>query len=139
MTNAEQKVTPVLPEVNDFNRPLWQGGFQGDLNILRCEDCARYIHPPVPVCSNCLSRNLQYQKVSGQGRIYSYTICYHAFSAAFEAPYVVALVELEEQKNLRLTSYLEDCPPDAVDFNLPVEVVFREYDDVALPHFRIAT
>ena len=134
-----KEATPVLPELNALNKPFWQGGFEGDLNILRCEDCEHYIHPPVPVCSNCLSRKLQYQKVSGQGKIYSYTICYHAFSAAFEAPYVVVLVELKEQENLRLTTYLEGCPPDAVNIDLPVEVVFREYDDVALPHFRPAT
>jgi acetyl-CoA acetyltransferase len=51
-------------------------------------------------------------------------------------PYVIALVELAEQVDLRLTTNLVGCAPEDVRIGMPVRVTFRVLnDDVALPLF----
>src|SRR6266404_744053 len=53
-----------------------------------------------------------------------------------EVPYTIGLVELVEQADLRLTTNLVGCAPDAVEIGMPVRVTFREVsDEIALPLF----
>ena len=56
-----------------------------------------------------------------------------------DAPYVIALIMLEE--GVRLTTNLlgVEQTPDAVRIGLPVEVVFEQRDRIALPQFRVIT
>ena len=53
----------------------------------------------------------------------------------FPPPYVVCIVEIEEQKGLRITSNLVDCEPDQIRIGMPVRVCFEQVDDVWLPLF----
>jgi uncharacterized OB-fold protein len=49
------------------------------------------------------------------------------------APYVVALVELDEGP--RLISNIVGCAPEDVAIDMPVEVCFEEAGDFKLPRF----
>jgi uncharacterized OB-fold protein len=62
---------------------------------------------------------------SGRGEVYSYATAYHA-PAAFEefAPYVIALVKLEEGP--LIAAQLTDVNPKDVEIGLSVEVVTRK-------------
>jgi uncharacterized OB-fold protein len=52
---------------------------------------------------------------------------------------VVAIVELEEQPSLRLTTNLVGCEPAAVRIGMPLRVVFEAREDgVFLPLFEPA-
>ena len=44
-------------------------------------------------------------------------------------PYVIAIVELDEQADLRIATNIVDCEPDSVYVGLPVEVRFECHDD----------
>jgi uncharacterized protein len=50
-------------------------------------------------------------------------------------PYVLALVELDEQDDVRLVTNIVHCGPDEVSIGMPVRVVFEECDDVWVPLF----
>jgi uncharacterized protein len=119
----------VLPELTDANRHFWQGGREGRLVVLRCQDCGYYLHPPIPVCPRDQSKHLVPEPVSGRGRVATYTVNHHPWLPGFDPPYVVALVELAEQPGLRLTTNLVNCPPDAVAIGQTVQVVFRHVED----------
>src|SRR2546422_3636766 len=55
-----------------------------------------------------------------------------------EVPYAIGLVELVEQADLRLTTNIVGCAPDAVRIGLPVRVTFRNVsDEIALPLFEL--
>ncbi len=70
---------------------------EGKLIGQRCKDCGAYTCPPKATCDNCKSRNLEKVELSGKGTIRSFTTIYVAPSGyEKEAPYVVALVELDE-------------------------------------------
>jgi hypothetical protein len=77
----------------DFFNALLEGKLIG----MKCKDCNSYTCPPKATCDNCGSRNLETVELSGKGRIATFTTTYIA-PAGYdrEAPYVVAMVELDE-------------------------------------------
>jgi uncharacterized OB-fold protein len=125
-----------LPQPDVDTAFFWDATARRELHILRCEECETYIHPPKPTCRACGSTNLAPATVSGNGTVYSFTIT-HQPVPGFEPPFNVVLVELDEQRGLRLVSNLTGVAPEAVRIGMPVEVVFEPFaDGVTLPLFR---
>lgn len=124
-----------LPELDLWNRAFWTGGAEGRLMITRCAACGYWIHPPGPVCPQCLSREVGAQQVSGRGRVYTFTVNHQQWHPAFTTPYVIALVELDEQPQLRVVTNIVGCEPDAVRLGMRVEVCFEHVEDVFIPVF----
>jgi uncharacterized OB-fold protein len=126
----------VLPAVLPENEHFWTGGAEGELRLLRCTACRYWIHPPQPVCPNCLSKELAVEAASGRATVFTYTVNWQPWIPTFDPPYVVAIVELPEQEGLRLTTNIVGCEPDDVSIGMAVEVEFLDYDGVFLPLFR---
>src|SRR4051812_47946031 len=114
-----------VPEPDDCSRFYWQAAAEGVLSVQRCSTCARYLFPPSIACPRCLTDTLAPTPVSGQGRIYAFTIARQAFDPSFEVPYVLALVELDEDREVRILANVVECDPDAVTGGAAVEVVFE--------------
>ena len=131
-TPAKPKPRPA-PE----SLPYWQAAKEHRLALPRCEDCEKFWHPPSRTCPHCLSANFAFRDVSGRGKVFSFVTFHRVYRPAFaeEVPYVVALVELEEGPRL-LTNILGVSHED-VRCEMPVEVVFDDYDaDISIPKFR---
>lgn len=124
-----------LPAITAENAFFWRAGKSGVLRFMRCHRCGFYIHPPLPICRVCKSRDVQDEPVSGRGTVLTYTVNRQVWEAGLEGPYVVAIVELAEQRGLRLTSNIVNCQLDEVRIGMPVRVVFEQHDDVWLPLF----
>jgi uncharacterized OB-fold protein len=107
------------------------------LVIQRCPGCGYFQHPPDVVCTECQSEVLEQVEVSGHGQLYSYAVAERAFHPGFVShlPYVVALVELEEQPGLRLFANIVDADTDHLEVGMPLEVVFEKRGDISLPQF----
>lgn len=128
----------VLPKYSDEEAPFWQGGEHGRLEIQYCKACRYWNHPASPICPQCQSRELATKPVSGRGTVYSYTINVQGWNPTFEHPYVIAVIELEEQSDLRLVSNVYGCKPEEVTIGMPVEVFFEPWEEIWLPLFRVA-
>lgn len=89
-----------------------------------CPSCEGRLFPPRDVCPKCGEEARTLYRFAGVGQVYSYTTVYEA-PAGFEdqAPYVVALVQLEEGP--LVTAQLTDVDPDQVEIGMPVEMVTR--------------
>jgi uncharacterized protein len=99
------------------------------LTIQRCGACREYIYYPRPRCPKCFSDQLAWERVSGRGKVYSYTVVRRASSRSFsDAPYVLAIVELAEGP--RLTTNIV-AAPESMRVEMPVQVFF---DDVTPDH-----
>ena len=136
-----QATMPPLPDPDAMTQFFWDGTNERRLMILRCQKCAHYIHFPRPVCDRCLSEDLAPEQVSGKGTLYTYSIPMQPIDPYYveRVPYVYALVELEEEANLKLQTNIIDCPEDQLEIGMPVEVVFREVaPGVTLPYFKPA-
>lgn len=127
-----------LPMLTDSNRFFWTSGADGKLRFLRCTQCRNYIHPPVPVCDKCLSMEQDVVAVSGRATLAAVTVNHQMWIPTFEPPYIIGIVELEEQKSVRLTTNIVGCDPADAHIGMAVEVEFEEHEDVFLPVFRPA-
>jgi uncharacterized OB-fold protein len=130
-------IPPLLPELTQENSHFWQGGRDGRLVMLRCGNCSLWIHPEAPICRRCLSRNVAPQATSGRGTVATFTVNHQQWFPGLETPYVVAIVELNDQAGLRMMTNIVGCEPSAVRIGAPVHVVFEQHDDVWLPLFEL--
>jgi uncharacterized OB-fold protein len=113
----------------------WEGTARGELRLQRCRGCTTIYFPPQPFCRECGSDDVEVVRASGRGSLYSYVITHRA-APGFEAPYVIAVVQLEEGPRL-LSNLVGVAPdPDALQLDLPLEVVYETVGEVALPVFR---
>jgi uncharacterized OB-fold protein len=55
-----------------------------------------------------------------------------------EPPYVIGLVEIEEQPSVRLTTNIVGCDAADARIGMLLQVDFEEHEDVFLPVFRPA-
>lgn len=124
-----------LPRLDALNRPFWTGGAAGELRILRCRDCATFVHPPRPVCRHCLSENVEPEVVAGTGVVDTFTVNHQKWHPAMEVPFVIARVALDGVPGVYLTTNIVGCPVDEVDVGDRVRVIFEQQDDVYLPLF----
>ena len=125
----------VMPAVTPENEHFWHGGAEGELRFQVCTACNVLIHPPAPLCPNCLGRDLAVRAVSGRGHVFSFTVNRQPWIPGFDPPYVVAIVEIDEQSDLRLTTNIVGCAPEDVRIDMPVKVCFEEWEGVYLPLF----
>ena len=104
----------------------------------RCKETGKPYFPPRPFSPYTGSTDVEIFEASGKGRLYSYVINERP-ARGFEddAPYAIAIVELDE--GVRMMSNIVDCEqtPEALKLDMPLEVVFDEInDDIVLPKFR---
>ncbi|MFB0515688.1 MAG: Zn-ribbon domain-containing OB-fold protein [Candidatus Neomarinimicrobiota bacterium] len=94
------------------------------LEAQKCTRCGKIHFPPRLICSACHSRELEAITLPRQGKVLTWTVI-HVPPANFslEAPYIIAIVELEG--GARLTCQVVDCDPDELAVDAPVELVFR--------------
>jgi uncharacterized protein len=89
-----------------------------------CPHCSVKIFPPRDVCPNCSGEAKEPYLFTGKGTVYSYTVMQDG-PEGFEnqAPYTVALIQLEEGP--MLTAQLTDLGDEPASIGMPVEMVTR--------------
>lgn len=129
-----------LPQPTPETQHFWDGTVVGELRLQRCEGCDKVYFPPRPFCPKCGSRSVEVFEASGRASLHSYVINHRAMpNSGFEAPYAIAVVELEEGP--RMLTNIVDCPqtPEALVLDMALEVTFEPCsDEISLPLFRPA-
>lgn len=115
-----------MPVVNADSRTYWEGAREGRLMIRKCEDCGVFHFLPRHICPHCWSDRLQWVQASGRGVVHSFTVIRRAPTPAFAglAPYVVALVDLEEGP--RMMANIVDADPLTTRIGDSVRAVFED-------------
>lgn len=127
-----------LPEIDEVNRPFWDGARASRFLLMRCDDCGRFRFPPNPACKKCLSMKGTWTPASGRGAIWSWAVLHKAYFPEAEVPYRVAIVELAEGP--LIATNIVDAREDQLRIGAPVEVTFKKLGgDITLPVFRLAT
>ena len=117
------------PLVEDESQPYWDALVDGRLLIKHCNDCGRFHSYPRPFCPHCWSDAVEWHEACGRGRVYTYSTVYVNDLPPFgpEAPYVAAIVELEEGP--RVMTRLVDCTKDDITIDMPVLLDVQQFDD----------
>jgi uncharacterized OB-fold protein len=119
--------------------PFWEATRRRQLHLPYCIACQGFFFYPRVLCPSCGSRELEWRRVSGRGRLHSFCIHHRSALPGFRdaVPFVTALVELDEGP--RLMSFLVDVDADvdAIRCDMSLEVRFVDLDDgEVLPVFR---
>lgn len=129
-----------LPEPTPETQHFWDGCRDGKLLLQRCKDTGKAYFPPRPFSPYTGSRDVEVFESSGKAKLFSYVIN-HRPAKGFEdeAPYAIAVIELEEGP--RMMTNIVDCEqtPEALVLDMPLEVAFETAtDEITLPKFRPA-
>jgi uncharacterized OB-fold protein len=117
------------PVPDPLSAPFYDAARRGELHLQRCADCGRFRHYPRPACPHCLSRRSRWERASGRGTVFTWTIVRGPTLPAFadKLPYNVVDVLLEE--GVHFVSEVLDCAPEEVRAGMAVEAAFVELDD----------
>jgi uncharacterized protein len=84
-----------VTQVNDFIGYLEDGKLMGT----RCKKCARSFFPPRAHCYECLTDDMEWFEVAGNGELVSYsTLQYAPTGFTEEVPYTIALLDYGDYK-----------------------------------------
>ena len=125
-----------IPTITSEMRPFYEAAKRHELFVQRCKGCGAHRFPARDLCSECLSRDVEWVKVSGNGEVFSFNIMHQVYHPGFadEVPYAVVLVKLQE--GAKLNSNLVGVKPHDIRVGMPVKVVFEDItDEITLPKF----
>src|SRR5947207_132188 len=137
----EMKRMGIVPHPipDEVSKPFWDAANRQELVIQRCRTCDEMQHPPERACLHCESTDLEWERISGRGTVFTFIVDHRNEVPGFEGNYVFAFITPEETSNdlVRLTGNIWDCDPHDVHIGMPVEVFFKELKPgVTLPQFR---
>jgi uncharacterized OB-fold protein len=122
-----------MSETQVAAKPLPVVGFlkipeSGDayLEGYRCENCGEVFLADHPSCAACRKRGtLKAYRLSNKGKLYNFTVVHRNFPGV-EVPFISAIVDLEGGGTLK-GNLVDIVPsPEALKFDMPVDVVFRD-------------
>jgi uncharacterized OB-fold protein len=132
--------SPPQPDPDVDSQGFWDATAAGKLAICRCKACRVWLQPPLERCRLC-GEETEFEQVSGEGTICSFTVVRHPAVPGYleDLPYIVAMVELAEQEDLRLPSRLLDAKPGEtrIGQRVRLEITDLRGGDYRVPTFRI--
>ncbi|SER81823.1 Zn-ribbon domain-containing OB-fold protein [Psychrobacillus sp. OK032] len=135
--SEETTLEELLPVITDFNKHYYDSLEKGELVAKKCNDCDHSFLPAAKYCPNCLSENVDWKVLSGEGTVYSWVEYHRPYHEAFKdkVPYVVAIVELKEGP--RLISNIIDYDLNTLKVGTQVEAVFTKgFSNFPMVNFR---
>jgi uncharacterized OB-fold protein len=142
VTVAENRDRPItrelpLPQPTLDNLPFYEAARRGELRFQRCTACGTFRHYPRPLCPRCLSSDHVWDRSTGRGRVFTWTIVRGPTLPAFDARIPYNVVDVLMDEGVHFVSEVLDCPPEEIRAGMPVEAVFVAVsDDITLVKFR---
>jgi len=126
-----------LPRPTAETQPFWDGCSAGVVRYQCCAACGAVQLVPRAMCATCQSDALAWRDASGFGHVLSHTTVHRAPTPAFrdEAPYVIALIDMDE--GFRLMTNVAGGAIAPIAIGSRVRIGFRVIEGVALPQAEV--
>ena len=129
-------MSKVVPRPTPDTQPYFDAASRGVLSLPRCDECQELFFYPRSWCPRCSSDRLTWVDCSGRATLYSYVIASHAAQGFDdEAPYAIALVQLEEGPRLMANVVGIPQDPEHLILDMPLQVIFERRGDITIPNF----
>ena len=124
-------VRPIPPAVpNPETQPFWDAVARGELLIRRCRGCGDAHYYPRTICPFCASSDTVWEKASGGGVIYAFSVMRQV-----RIPYVIAYVTLDEGPSMMTN--IVDADIETIRIGQRVSVTFSPTEGGApVPTFK---
>lgn len=126
----------MLPAPTELTAPWWSACDGQRLLVQECGACGQRWFTPEAICIHCTSPVWAWVESPGAGHVYSLTVVQRAPRPEFEAPYVIAVVELDDGWSM-LTN-LVGRDPGKWQNGDRVQVTFRPVGARRVPAFEPA-
>ena len=134
MLLGEGLMDRTIPIPSSLDAPFWEGTAEGRLMIQRCPVTGRYQTYP-RAHSLHADATPEWVQAAGTGRIESFTVIHRSFYTDMPAPYVLAVVRLEE--GVLVTGNMPGTDPARVQIGAAVRVIFEPVGDRHVPAFAL--
>ena len=138
MTSGYNKPVPVPQGESDY---YWEKAKAHELWLSQCDDCGNAYFYPRDISPCCFSKNTSWIQASGKATLFTFAIVHRPPHPGFReiAPYVTAIVELEEGPKFPTNIVIDDPTPENLQIDMALEVTFDDITDtIALPKFKPA-
>ena len=100
-----------------------------ELRFQRCRSCNQWRHPPRHLCPGCSAEEWAWERASGKGALFSWTVTHQPLHPGFAdaIPYSVLVVELDE--GVRVVCGARDIPNENLTLAMPVALEIEPVDD----------
>ena len=128
MENIHMNV-PVRPVMDNDSKPYWESLQNKELKLQKCLECGKVHFPPSPGCPYCGSTDHEWVRISGKGKVYSWTVVNAPISPDLkdDVPFAVGLVELDV--GARIVGRIIGCPLGEIRSDMAVRPIYRTIDD----------
>lgn len=126
-----QAMPRMRPPFTPASEPFWTSGADGELRLLRDPKTGAWIHP----FNGIVPEGAVAGAISGKGAVFTYTIDHHPYHPEVPPPYAIALVQLDEQADLRIVTNIVNCEVEDIHVGMRVRVVFESRGDWWPPVF----
>jgi uncharacterized protein len=132
--DTKAKATPKpTPETAYY----WEGTRVGELRLQRCNSCHKAYFYPRLSCPYCSSTDVAWFVASGRARLHTYLISHYAAPGfSDDAPYAIAVVELDEGPRMMTNIVDVENTPENLVLDMELEVVFDVRGEFCVPVFR---
>lgn len=122
-----------------LGKEFWEATKRHELIVQCCNSCGAFQWGPEWLCHKCHSTEMGWKKVSGRGRLYSFTRTWNPVHPALReaCPYIVAVVQLPDAGNVRMVGNLLGDPKQEPQFDCAVEAVFEDHPEATLVQWRV--
>lgn len=112
-----------MPDPTYISAPFWDGLKAGKVLMQQCGACEKWTFYPRRHCSHCLSSDVEFREVSGEGTLYTYTVARIPTLPEFASsePQLLAVVELDQ--GVRINTTLVGLKEDQVKVGMRVKPV----------------
>jgi uncharacterized OB-fold protein len=121
---------PMRP-VDVDTAEFWHHVDNETLAFQRCTGCRRLRFYPQERCPHCGNADYAWLQTSGRATVRTWSVIHNASNPWFRArlPYVVAVVEIDDDPRLRMLANIVNCAPDEVHMGQKLRVVFQPVDE----------
>lgn len=126
------KPAPITPDPTPTSQPFWDALSEERVVLQRCDDCQEWVYYPRSRCSHCLSANLTWTPISGEGTVYTFTVARQPTTPAFVdvENLILAVVELDEGP--KMTTSLEGVDEAEVRVGMRVKPFFAPAGEMTI-------
>lgn len=135
MIESYENLVVPGPTITAISAPFWSAARNGELALQQCDTCTQFFFYPRAFCPHCWSERVTWRRASGEGVVKSCSVIHRPGHFAWEvaAPYVIALIELQEGPTM--LSQLIGIEIDAVKVGRPVQIRCTQVGKYVLPLF----
>ena len=125
----DETIPKPRPLPTPTSAPYWDALARDEVMLQRCMKCHEWVHYPRRRCPSCLSTEMAWERVSGEGTIFTFSVARQPTAVMFgdEVPQIIAVVELRE--GVHITSTIVGCAPEDVAIGAEVVPVFDHGTD----------